>query len=87
MAAEVAKIKVTNPYAIRTVMPKRDHESKKDYPHQDANGFAEELGENPERPLKQPAEREHRPKRPPEPIAKQLDEDGEPTEGHLDIEA
>ncbi len=45
MAADIGSIKPANPYSIRRVNPKRDHEGKKDYPHQDADGFAEDLSE------------------------------------------
>ena len=45
MATDIGSIRPVNPYSIRRVNPKRDHDGKKDYPHQDADGFAEDLSE------------------------------------------
>jgi hypothetical protein len=84
MAADVGKIKVVNPYTVRQVIPKRDHESKKDYPHQDANGFAKELTEKRDDAAK------HLPKpdsAPEEAPAEEPPEQEQSAQGHLDVEA
>ena len=57
MTPDVPSIKPVNPYTIRRVNPKRDHEGKKDFPHKDADLFAEELGDT----LDEEKERRHPP--------------------------
>lgn len=91
MSPDINSIKPTNPYTIRQVRPKRDHEGKKDYPHQDANGFAAELGDALDDDQQQPKDQDHPPQQPAKPTGQQPAE--EPSEqpqepgGHLDLEA
>lgn len=45
MAADIAPIRPVTQFTVRRVASKRDHEGKKDYPHEDADRFAEELSD------------------------------------------
>ena len=45
MATGIDAVPPVNPYTVRRVARKRDHEGKRDYSHQDADGFAEDLTE------------------------------------------
>jgi len=95
MATDIGSIKPINPYSIRRVNPKRDHEGKKDYPHQDVDGFASELITEHEKDSEQ-GEQDAPPKRGKHPRGEDETRNGpdvptdsgeRPKAEHLDVEA